>query len=151
MNKKGFTLIELLGVITILGLLVVIVFTNGFGLFNKTKKEINEIEEDNLLEAARVLLVDIDNKFVQPSLSCTSSYCSNDSLINSRDFCKCSSYSNTYLVKVKYLINNNYFKDADEHCNKNASLKISITKDSNNQTLDYTVKKATNAVICENK
>ena len=64
MNKKGFTLVELLATIVVLGLVLVITMTNGFGIFNKAKGSINQIEEDNLIEAAKVFLVDVENDFV---------------------------------------------------------------------------------------
>ena len=37
MNKKGFTLVELMGVIAVMAVLIVVVATNGFGVFNKAK------------------------------------------------------------------------------------------------------------------
>ena len=53
-----------MGVIAVMAVLIVVVATNGFGVFNKAKSGINKIEEDNLLEAARVFLVDVENDFV---------------------------------------------------------------------------------------
>lgn len=59
MNKKGFTLVELLVVIVILSLVVVIVATNGFGLFNRTKRSIIDTNLNSLKDAANILMLDI--------------------------------------------------------------------------------------------
>lgn len=61
MNKKGFTLVEILAVIVILGLLMVIVATKGFGAFNSTKNEIAELNNKAIEEGLELLKIDIEN------------------------------------------------------------------------------------------
>lgn len=59
MNKKGFTLVELLAVIVILGLVMTIVGTKGFGAFDNTKKAITSQNINAIKESAKVYLTDI--------------------------------------------------------------------------------------------
>ena len=59
MNKKGFTLVELLAVIVILGLVMTIVGTKGFGAFDNTKKAITKQNESAIKEAANVLMTEV--------------------------------------------------------------------------------------------
>ncbi len=59
MNKKGFTLVELLAVIVILGLVITIVGTKGFGAFDNTKKAITRQNINAIKESAKVYLTDV--------------------------------------------------------------------------------------------
>ncbi len=61
MNKKGFTLVELLAVIVVLGLVITITATKGFGAFDNTKKAITKQNLKAIKEAANVLATQIDN------------------------------------------------------------------------------------------
>lgn len=58
-NKRGFTLVELIGVIAILGMVMVIVATNGLGAFNNAKTKLKEEDEKTIVEAAKVLMTDV--------------------------------------------------------------------------------------------
>ena len=60
MNKKGFTLVELLAVIVILGLLMTIAGTKGFGAFDNTKKAIDEEQTKNITEAVKILISEVN-------------------------------------------------------------------------------------------
>lgn len=143
MDKKGFTLVELLGVIVILGLLVVVVATSGFGLFNKAKDSINKIEEDNLLETARVFLVDVDREIVDFSDIETDCPSATDT-----DARVCSPSDNKYLCNVAFLIENRYFKDDAKHCDKSKILELTIEKENGN-TVGYKAEKQNaDDIIC---
>ena len=135
MNKKGFTLVELLVVIAILGLLLIITMTNGFGIFNKAKSGINKIEEDNLIEAAKVFLVDVDNEFVSnwPNAFC-----------NDRD-----DYLSGCTVEVDYIINN-YMNKATDSCDVTRELNLKIVEDASSGSIDYIVEKVGSDPICVN-
>jgi len=61
MNKKGFTLVELLAVIAILSIIITLVATNGFGVFENSKKKIYEENEKAIYEAANVFSLDINH------------------------------------------------------------------------------------------
>ena len=61
MNKKGFTFVELLAVIVVLALILIISVTKGFGAFGSTKNSINEQNRKAIEEAAKVLLLEIEN------------------------------------------------------------------------------------------
>ena len=50
MNKKGFTLVEILATISILSLIMIIVATKGFGVFDSTKGKINNLNKENLIK-----------------------------------------------------------------------------------------------------
>ena len=132
--KKGFTLVELLVVIVLLGLVIVITATSGFGAFNKTKKGIDKIEEDNLLEAARTFLVDVDNGLCDE----TSPYCNITLYINTES-----------TVPVSY-IKENYMSSNADHCDGSKELTLKIIKDGNGNTTDYIAKKANDEAICTN-
>ncbi len=61
MNKKGFTLVELLAVIVVLGLVITITATKGFGAFNNTKKAITEQNKKAIKESINLLEVELEN------------------------------------------------------------------------------------------
>ena len=60
MNKKGFTMVELIAVISILGLVMTIVATNGFGVLETSKKRIKEDAIKEVAEGAKVFLTDVE-------------------------------------------------------------------------------------------
>lgn len=59
MNKKGFTLIELLAVVTMLSVLALFATTSGFGMFNKTKGELDATQAKSIEEGFKVFLTEI--------------------------------------------------------------------------------------------
>ena len=61
MNKKGFTLVELLSVIVVLGLVITITATKGFGAFDNTKKAITKQNLNAIKESIKVLEVELNN------------------------------------------------------------------------------------------
>ncbi len=61
MNKKGFTLVELLAVIVVLGLVITITATKGFGAFDNTKKAITEQNKRAIQESIKLLEVELEN------------------------------------------------------------------------------------------
>lgn len=60
MNKKGFTLIELLAVVTLLAILVVFATSSGFGMFNRTKKQINASQIKSINEGFQIFLTELE-------------------------------------------------------------------------------------------
>lgn len=60
MNKKGFTLVEILAVIVVLGLIIVITATKGFGAFDNAKNKITEENKKAIIEGAKLFLVDLE-------------------------------------------------------------------------------------------
>lgn len=50
---------ELIGVIAILGIVMVIVATNGLGAFNNAKTKFKEEDEKTIVEAAKVLMTEV--------------------------------------------------------------------------------------------
>ena len=137
MNKKGFTLVEIIMVMVALGVIIVIFSTNGFGAFNKTKEQIGKVEEENLLEAARTFLVDVDNG------TCSKS-------IKDAGNCNRDDYLSDKALEVKFFIENGYFKDDDKHCEGTKEILLKIKTDSDNNTIGYEAKKINDAeVICK--
>lgn len=146
MKRKGFTLVELLAVIVLLGLVIVIVASNGFGIFNKAKKGIDKIEEDSLLESARTFLVDVENDFVTsyPNGYTEAQYKDEKKKINlvyeDNKYYKIIISSNDTITKtectptnlcgmsitVGYLENNLYFNDTKDKCDNDANLNLKI-------------------------
>jgi len=61
MNKKGFTLVEILAVIVILSLIITIVATKGFGVFDNVKKKIEEEQINLVKDYLDVLMLDVIN------------------------------------------------------------------------------------------
>lgn len=59
MNKKGFTLVELLAVVVVLGLIITITATKGFGAFDKVKGKINEENIKAIEESAKALMIEV--------------------------------------------------------------------------------------------
>ncbi len=58
MNKKGFTLVEVIAVVAILALLAVIAVPNVVKLFNSGKKDTMTIQENQVLDAAKLYIED---------------------------------------------------------------------------------------------
>lgn len=113
MNKKGFTLVELLAVIVILGLVMTIVGTKGFGAFDNTKKAITRQNINAIKEAGRVLATQIEN-CDDDDVNDRKLYETDDRLVN--DITNCSGLIDKMLnggiyVTVEYLINNGYLSD----------------------------------------
>lgn len=160
MNKKGFTLVELLAVIVLLGLILVITMTNGFGIFNKAKGGINKIEEDNLIEAAKVFLVDVENDFVTNwpsngfnkdniSVVCDGSNCYYVTIDSNNKITKniCTDAFCGTTIDVGYLKNNMYFNDNKESCK--ADKKLNIRLEGNLEYTNYIVKNQGTEDICK--
>ena len=154
MNKNGFTLVELLAVIVLLGLVLVITMTNGFGIFNKAKGGINQIEENNLIEAAKVFLVDVDNKFVTTGYDnnkirvvCESGSCSYVTIDSNNVITKtvCSDTFCGTIVGVDYLKTNNYFNDNKGKC---MSANLNIRLEGNLEYTNYSVTRDNIDTIC---
>lgn len=60
-NDSGFTLIELLAVVVILGVISLLLFTDVGSIFLQTKNKINDINKQNISEAAETLGATIIN------------------------------------------------------------------------------------------
>ena len=137
MNKKGFTLVELLAVIVLLGIVITLAATKGFGVFDTAKDKISKQNENAIKEAARVYMTDVQ-------------YCNDDlnevldlrKVVNSTA-ANCSNLKNyfqttTRCLKLSQLIENNYISgnDITDISSKNPSLcvnvKLEITTNSTN-------------------
>lgn len=136
MKRNGFTLVELLAVISVLALLIIITFTNGFGIFNKAKSGIDKIEEGNLLEAAKTFLVDVENGL-----------CENDT--SYEGICTQDYKDNYQSVPVSYLIKY-YMNNEIKHCDGSKVILVKIETE-NEKVVGYSAKKTDdNDVICKN-
>lgn len=115
MNKKGFTLVELLAVIVILGLVMTIVGTKGFGAFDNTKKAITRQNINAIKESAKVYLTDviycdddIDTDFVNETKV---SLHLDESVKNCEDL---KTYYNTFqTIPFSFLKDNKYISGSD--------------------------------------
>lgn len=61
MNKKGFTLVELLAVVVVLGLIITITATKGFGAFNNVKDKIEAEDMKMIFNSLNNLLVEVES------------------------------------------------------------------------------------------
>ncbi|MBQ3021186.1 MAG: prepilin-type N-terminal cleavage/methylation domain-containing protein [Bacilli bacterium] len=115
MNKKGFTLVELLSVVIILSILIVVVATNGFGLFNKAKEKINEQEINNIKESISILLTEIDHcEDDTKDYETLKKYFNNIGTVNSCDSLKStlkSTVSRVVLLNMEELLEDKYIDD----------------------------------------
>ena len=136
MNKKGFTLVELLAVIVVLGLVITITATKGFGAFDNTKKAITKQNLKAIKEAANVLATQIDNcdDDVDSELWTTKSLnmgnnCSELKTQMSKEK-GCIETTVNYLISNDYLSDNDDFKDIKDKevtiCKEPKSGKITI-------------------------
>ena len=139
MNKKGMTLVEILAVIVILSLIIVIVATGGFGVFDNSKKKIYEETVNQVKESVNVLMVDVQNcdgsthsdlLLTASSLvsegtevkSCNELVSSASGNIDSDDYC--------IQVTLGYLIDNNYISGSNvESMNRNMRFKACLDED----------------------
>ena len=115
MNKNWFTLVELLAVIVILGLVITIVGTKGFGAFDNTKKAITRQNINAIKESAKVYLTDvrycdddIDTDFVNETKKSLSL---DESVKNCEDL---KTYYNTSrTIPFSFLKDNKYISGSD--------------------------------------
>lgn len=137
MNKKGFTLVEILAVIVILGLVMTIVGTKGFGAFDNTKKAITSQNINAIKEAGRVLATQIEN-CDDDDVNDRKLYESDNRLV--KDITNCSELIDKMSkdgidVTVKYLINNGYLSDnKDFDSIKDKKIQIKKEKDEAKKT-----------------
>lgn len=140
MKKNGFTLVELMGVIAVMAVLIVVVATNGFGVFNKAKSGIDKLEEDNLLESARVFLVDVDNGLCPTSMTDAECTAKRNDCVDT-DGCT---------IDVQFLEDNTYFNDKGNRCDGTQFLNLKI-EEVNDNINDYVAEKQSDTqVICKN-
>ena len=137
MNKKGFTLVEILAVIVILSLVIVIVSTKGFGVFDNAKSAISRENLNTLKKSANELAAqiescddDVDNELWEGD----NSLANLNGISNDKKDCsglKEKMSSNECIsVTVGYLIENNYLSDNDDFTDIKNN-KIKICKNSN--------------------
>ncbi len=98
MNKKGFTLVELIAVIAIIGILAILVLPDIVEYFNETSDDAMKIQENQVLDAANLMLEDY---CVHPINDTYKSNCSNVFKTSS---------SSRYIC-VKDIINNEYIEN----------------------------------------
>lgn len=60
-NKNGFTLPEVLAVISIIGVIAILCIPAMINLFNGSYKRFDDINKDNIKDAARMYMVDLDH------------------------------------------------------------------------------------------
>lgn len=59
-NNKGFTLTEVLAVISIIGVISVLVFPTLLNVFNKSKHMIDDMTKEDIIDAAKMYVTDLD-------------------------------------------------------------------------------------------
>ncbi len=64
MKNKGFTLVEVLAVISIIGVLMVVFVPSLLSPFYKAKNKISDMERNQIIDAGKLYLVDLDNSVI---------------------------------------------------------------------------------------
>lgn len=158
-NKKGFTLVELLAVIVILGIIITITATKGFGAFDNTKKAIIRENLNAIKKSANELAAqiescddDVDSEFWEEG---SKSDLTKEDEITNKDCAglkaKMSS-SDCISVKVQYLITNNFLSDHKDFNNiKNEKIKICKINKKIEINTDNIEKKLEEAIGKDNK
>lgn len=65
MNKKGFTLVELLGVLLVISLITILVLPNIINWLSNSSDKYLELNEELIIEGARIYVEDHPNIFVK--------------------------------------------------------------------------------------
>lgn len=115
MNKKnGFTLVELLAVISILGVVLILFLPSMMNLYNKSKKNMRELNEKSIIDAGKMYAVDLDSANIYYQAE-------SDISINGNNYKrgdKLSTYDLRVLliekgldVPITFLVKNGYYND----------------------------------------
>jgi len=107
MNKKGFTLVELLAVIVVIAILLIIVSTSGFGVFNKAKDKLLEENINSIKEGVNILITEVDSCDDDIDASLINEYAPSNNKTCEGLQTKFDN-SNDIEITLKYLIDNNY-------------------------------------------
>lgn len=74
MRKNGFTIMEFLAVIALIGILVLLVMPNVIKTYNKSIDKAIEIEEKNILDAAKIYIEDYCLSQLDSSYKCPETF-----------------------------------------------------------------------------
>lgn len=69
-NKKGFTLVEMLAVVAILALFAAFAMPNFIGVFTENFDKTMQIQENNLVDAAKMYVQDVCLDRIDTSVTC---------------------------------------------------------------------------------
>lgn len=114
MNKKGFTLVELLATLVIIAIITIIAVPKILDWFNNSTDTYKELDENLVIEAARIYVTDHPNNYLPNS---NKVYCITMPQMvnygcldeNSVKIISDKSYDQTNM-KVKVTYNGNYFE-----------------------------------------
>ena len=116
MKDRGFTLVEVLAVIVVLSAILVIAVPTILNSQSSSLDAITKQEKKNIEDAGKMVGIDLDD-YTSDIYNCkTGSWIQK----------KCTKKSKKWTevkITVDDLISNNYFKDQDNHCSGNITIK----------------------------
>ena len=100
MKKDGFTLTELLAVIAVIAILTIMVVPNVLNTYNEGVKKTMETQENNVADAADLLVSDYCTRKINSTYICPSGY---DAEVNNQKYVCLSDLNNLgYIKSVTY-------------------------------------------------
>lgn len=147
-DKNGFTLVEILAVVVVLGLIIIIAIPTVTNILSGAKKTLSEYDLEQLLDASKFYIADIDNSKASIKI--------NDVEYQGYNFKKYMNEQGTILITAYDLSKNNYYnpgcdydKNDNKTCkvNKDCTIEINMEFDIENT---YLVTKNINATLGSN-
>lgn len=117
--KNGFTLVELLAVIVVLGIVIVVAATKGFGAFDNAKTAINKENMNAITDAANLLMTEVKNCNDSFDIELIEDFAGVSK--NCSDLqAKASTANGCLSIQLQYLLDNKYISGTGiEEINKN--------------------------------
>jgi len=164
MNKKGFTLVELLAVISILGVVAILAIPTLLSALDKGKKLSKQYDEEGIVEAAKMYLIDLDNgvktiTYSGSNITVNNKTVKNGDVLSGYDLKVYLIQKGGINVTMKTLVEGGYYDDDCDYTNNpgrcevpsDCTIKVSLNYSKSNDGIYYTTTGYTAYIVDSSK